>query len=100
MLAVEASVKLPCPTVIETGFGITCGTELAGAISADAGVLPAICAARETGRPAARHAVPAITMSHERRQPRTLLAHRGALAVVMNPAFEIAAAKPFIRESS
>jgi hypothetical protein len=82
MRAVAVSVKVPCPTVMETGFGITCGTELAGARSADAPMTPGICAARDSGRLTAR--APANTVSHERRQPRTL-AHRTDLAVFMGP---------------
>src|SRR5258708_20157863 len=83
MLAVAVSVKLLIPTVIETGFGISCGTELAGAGGAGARVALGVCAARERGRRTAR--APASTMSHERRQPRTLPAHRMDLVVFMNP---------------
>src|SRR5260221_12441434 len=85
MRAVAARVKLPCPTVIATGFGMSCGTEVAGARSADAGVTAAICAARESGRLTARQAAPASAGSHERRQPRPLGVHRLALDVFMNP---------------
>src|SRR5260370_10581191 len=82
MLAVAASVKLPCPTVIETGFGTSCGTELAGARSAVARVTPGICAATESGRLTAR--APPSTVSHVRLcQPRTLPAQRKYLVVVM-----------------
>src|SRR5215472_8140325 len=83
MLAVALSVKLPCPTVIETGFGITSGTELAGARSAAARVTPGTCAATDIATLAAT--TPTSTVTSERRNPRTLLAtSRIDLIVFMN----------------
>jgi len=78
-------VKLPCPTVVETGFGMVCGTDVAGARSAEAGVAVATCVARESGRLTARQTAQARAVSHERRQPRTLPVHRVDLVVLMNP---------------
>src|SRR5215469_17964628 len=85
MRVVDVRLKVPCPTVMETGFGITCGTEVEGARSATAGVAAATCTVRDSGKLTATAATPAGTANRNRRQLRRLRPDRMVLVVLMKP---------------